>query len=159
MGFLVLFVLVCVVQIAAASIMALRQARLHRWLSATGIICGTAAVFASWYFWWDPFLPAAVNAFFFSIVVLLTAYSFTSRWKALAILLLGLVVPVAYAWWGWLLLPTKSLPAFFGFVRVVGEMELLLGPIVCGLAAGEILGMLDSRLIQQRKIPLIVDIK
>jgi hypothetical protein len=151
-GFLVVFVLVCIAQLAAALIMAFRRARLHRWFSATSIICGTAAVFASWYFWQDPFLPAAVNALFFSIVVLLIAYIFTSRWKALAILLLGLVVPVAYAWSGWQLLSTKSLPAFLGFVRVAGEMELLLAPIVCGLAAGEIFGILDRRLIQQRKL-------
>jgi hypothetical protein len=141
-----------IAQIAAALVIAFRRAQVHRWFSAAGILFGTAAAFAPVYLWRDLFWPAAMSAFFASIIVLLVAYTVGRRWKTLAILLLLLVAPLAYALAGRHALPPESSPAFLGFFQAVGEMNLLLGPIVCGLAAGEILGILDRLLASQRKL-------
>jgi hypothetical protein len=147
-----LILFVWVVQVIIATVIALKKVLLNRWFAAVGTALGLMIGFSPMYFFRGPAVwpPSAIIAVV-SAVILVFIYGVSRRWKSFSVVSLLLAIPIVHRFSGLYLLSTKSIPSLLLPLGLVAELELLLGPILCALAGGEIFGSLDRLRANQRK--------
>jgi hypothetical protein len=147
-----LILLVWVVQVIMATVIALRKILLNRWFAAAGTALGLMIGFSPMYYFKGPAVwPPSVIIAVVSAVILVLIYGVSRRWKPFSVVSLLLAIPLVYHFSGLYLLSTRSMPSLLVPPVLVAELELLLGPILCALAGGEIFDSLDRLRANQRK--------
>jgi hypothetical protein len=146
-GYVILFL--GMVQVIAAVAVAAYTAFHRRWFAAGGVILGFAiGILPFFVLQGSRAIEAAIPIAFLSFIALPILYAIARRWKALLVILM-LLVPVAYLIFGSQKFPPSS-NAFFNTLAVLGELSIMLGPILCALAGREVLSWVD-RITQLRR--------
>jgi hypothetical protein len=112
-------------------------------LGAAGAVTGAAIGFAPFVLIAGPtsWLPA-ISIVVVSTIGLALAYGLSRRWRALAVLLSIVAVPLGYRLLGFKAIPPASF-AGLGLLAFLGEIAFLLGTILCALLMREIFGRFD----------------
>jgi hypothetical protein len=152
-----------VIQAVAALGLAFFTASFRRWFAATGSIIGVAIGLSPFVVPFAvPFIvmkgqaPAiwgpVILIVIVSTVALTIAYGIGRRWLPLIATLLIFVIPLSYKLFVYGTYPPASYPTLLLPIAFIGEITLLLGPIICALACREIFGWLDFVVARRRAV-------
>jgi hypothetical protein len=136
-------------QAVAALVLAFAAASYRRWYAAAGTVLGLAIGSAPFVVVqgpsvWGPAILVVVT----SSIALVVLYGAMARWKSLLAVLLIVAIPLLYRLFAYQSYPPSMSP-ILEVLALLGEIDFLLGPIVCALAFRAMLGWLDSRIVQR----------
>ena len=129
----------CLVQIIAALVLAIKSAIAKRRLSAIGAVVGIGLGFLPPFLYqgpavWKPWFVIGVA----STVVLFATYAFERRWKQLILVTLVILLPVGVHKAFRELSSTETTPT----LGLLYDMTALFAPIMCALAVREVFRLL-----------------